>query len=413
VWEISLATVTVANAAGNISAGNVSNTTNYIGPAGGGQRVAIDGAAGTISIFNAIGEPVAQFSGEGDLAVSSLSVNTDDVTIDGESLTERLDSTGKARIQYGELPTGTYNYAANTEGTVLELEVPGETGRSFDITGMVHGSSSSVGDTVQVRIRDGGAAQPTASSTLILAHDQDVGIAGNGVTFNVFKRNQALTTGRHRLLITVKALTGTFTFDNAWLDVLDSGLLAVNNGVSRVTGSTPPTNPPQNYVTNYNATWSGSYNAAGNYGTFSGATKVYQGDNNEGGTNRKGMIGFNWSQIQTDLTGATITSCKITLYSQHWWYNAGGTAVLGTHNVTNASAPSTFSGTTNRVQYAGFPKYVTRTIELGTTIGTEFKNGTAKGIVTGPGPTSATTYYGYFSGPGATSPPVLTISYTK
>lgn len=413
VFEVSLGIVTVNTGVGNIAANKLTIDTNYVGPAGGGARVAIDGAAGTLSIYNASGELVAQMSGDGDLAVNSLSVNSDDVTIDGESLAERLDGTGKGRKAYGEIPTGSYSYAANTEGTVLELEVAGETGRSFDLTGMVHGSSNSVGDTVQVRIRDGGASQPTTSSTLLLAHDQDVGIAGNGVTLNVFKRNQALATGRHRLLITVKALNGTFTFDNAWLDVLDSGLVAVNNGVNRTSGATPPPNPPQTYTTNYFATWSGSYTPAGNYGTFGGSTRAYQGDANEGSGNRKSMIGFNYSQIASDLSGATILSCKITLYYQHWWYNNGGTAVIGTHNAAVSSAPSTFSGTTNRVQSASWPIGQSRSVELGTTIGNEFKAATAKGIVLGPGPSSSTTYYGYASGYGATNPPYLTIQYQK
>lgn len=179
--------------------------------------------------------------------------------------------------------------------------------------------------------------------------------------------------------------------------------------------TTPPPNPipipPATKTTKvYKATWSQSYNANGTQTSGSDATHCYQGDDHKGDGNRKSMIGFNYSQIESDLSGKTIISCTLFLHYEHWYWNSGGTAVIGYHASTTSS-PTSFSGNTNRVQSSGWPNPGSRTVSLGTAIGKLFQSGGAKGITLGPGPSSLQTYYGYASGFGHSSPPVLTIVY--
>jgi hypothetical protein len=127
--------------------------------------------------------------------------------------------------------------------------------------------------------------------------------------------------------------------------------------------------------------------------------------------NQRSLIGFDATAVQSDLSGAEVLACFVTLYANHWYYNAGGTAIIGTHGHTNR--PGSFSATTNRIQSASWPKPGLRTVDLGTTIGGEFKAGTTKGVALGPGPSNSVSYYGRFDGCGDSHVPYLTITYRK
>lgn len=191
---------------------------------------------------------------------------------------------------------------------------------------------------------------------------------------------------------------------------------------------TPPTAPPPpppapkpppptqtytyvEYTKTYYATWSRTYEGSGAT-TWDDSAYCYQGyfDGNRGLT--RSLVGFNYNAIKADLAGATIKSCKFTARNEHWYYNAGGTAYLGTH--TYASKPSTWSGGSvaeNRL-HTSWGLGATKTVELGVTIGNEFKAGTTKGVAFGP-PPYGLSYYGYFRGATQSGKPYLTITYVK
>lgn len=162
----------------------------------------------------------------------------------------------------------------------------------------------------------------------------------------------------------------------------------------------------------YKCKWSQSYLQNLHQTNGGSSTFAYQG--NVGGSigNRFSMLGFDWAQIQTDLSGKIIVSCSLTLYFQHWWNNSG-TALIGTTNSTATSAPTLYpSGTITggRVNIANWPRLGLKTINLGITIGQEFQGGLTTGLILGsPGVNTNKLYYGYASGFGATHPPVLTI----
>lgn len=176
----------------------------------------------------------------------------------------------------------------------------------------------------------------------------------------------------------------------------------------------PPPTQTYTYVTytkTYYATWSRSYDGDGGT-TWDDSAYCYQGyyDGNRGLT--RSLVGFNYNAIKADLVGATIKSCKFTARNEHWYYNAGGTAYLGTH--TYSSKPSTWSTGSvaeNRL-HTSWGLGATKTVELGVTIGNEFKAGTTKGVAFGP-PPYGLSYYGYFRGATQSGKPYLTITYVK
>jgi hypothetical protein len=183
--------------------------------------------------------------------------------------------------------------------------------------------------------------------------------------------------------------------------------MSTNNGGGAGSGS------PQTYTKTYTATWTGSYQSDNSRKNSNG--DMYQGYYSSTNGNQKSVIGFNNTQIQSDLAGATISSIKLTLKNKHWYYNSGGTVVVGYHNNTSSSAPTTYPGGTESVNtFSGWAKGATKTVTLSNSIGNALRDDTAEGIIIGPGDSSSKTYYGYFAGYNdSANRPKLTITYTK
>ncbi len=318
---------------------------------------------------------------------------------------------------YGVWSSNVTTGGVNVEKGIMELSFVADATRMYRVMCQGQLLSTVASENYTFFIRDGGTSSPTTSSTLI-------GFAEfTSQAANVYWRNGlavyvgGFTAGQHRLLMSFRGALGGASLQTgnvpAKLWVEDIGPLVSNTAVVN-TGSGGGS-APQMYQTTYNATWSGSYNGSGVKSTFGGSDRAYQGNIGDGNGNRTSLIGFDYAQIVSDLAGATINNSWCVLYAQHWYYNAGGTAVIGTHNQAVSSAPASFgSNSTNLVTSSGWPKPGQRTVGLGTTIGNAFKNGTAKGLALGPGQGGdPLTYYGYFSGFGAVNPPQLIINYTK
>lgn len=170
---------------------------------------------------------------------------------------------------------------------------------------------------------------------------------------------------------------------------------------------TPPP-PTQTYTAtkSFAATWGASYRQDG--GKRTDKTDLYQGYVDSFNGNQKSLCGFGVTGIPA---GATCVSATVTLYANHWYNNSGGTAVIGTHNKSAEPGSWSSSGTNdNRVRYAWNTKTGSRTISLGTTIGNEFLNGSTKGLMFGPGPSTSASYYGYFEDSGSLRP-TITLKY--
>lgn len=126
-------------------------------------------------------------------------------------------------------------------------------------------------------------------------------------------------------------------------------------------------------------------------------TQMYQGYYSSTWGNNKSIIMFDSAAIAAALAGKTITGVSVKFKTQFSYYNAGMTCVIGTHNTSGTTRPTSWpSGTkSNRVTKKPCAAGSTYTVSLGTTIGNEFKAGTAKGIIFGPGPSTSKDYYGY------------------
>lgn len=169
--------------------------------------------------------------------------------------------------------------------------------------------------------------------------------------------------------------------------------------------------PVTTYTKTYTATFGGGYRA-NNAPTTASDSFIWQGYGDSFNGNQKGLVGFPYTTIQSDLTGATVQACSFRFKVGHTWFNSGSQARLGTHTYTsepgtynpaNVSAGLVTSGTAKQ---GG-----TYNVPLGTTIGNAFKNGTARGIALGPWTSNANV--GYMNIYNSSSLLQLIITYRK
>jgi hypothetical protein len=166
----------------------------------------------------------------------------------------------------------------------------------------------------------------------------------------------------------------------------------------------------QKYEKTWTATWTQSYRSTNEKRTDYRGSSLMQGDSGEDPWNiQRSLCGF--GDIRTELAGSKINSVQLYLKSKHWWYYAGGTAVIGYHN--HASEPTTFS---HSKYGAKSQKFDSRDhaiwVEMPIALGEGIRDGVYKGISLYADSTSKN-YYGEFHGAGTSYPPKLKISYTK
>lgn len=380
------------------------------------------------------GNTVASIDQDGNATFQSVNITGDLVVGGGNLYDDLLPLSAKGYVAAAYTRVQSASTVGTTELGLFELDTVLEDQRNYMLsTGTMILKGTVLNDVFAAHIRQAYATSPTITSNIAM-------IAATPVnTINSDRQNLEMnfpftcdststidnttnfSPGDCRWLLSIQQLsgtgtgqisTGTSSYNPYGLFLIDQGPLVQNTLVPNTGGG--GTSPVTQKTKTYNCTWSGSYLADNSYTVGGSATRAYQGDDNAGDGNRKSMLGFPFSTIVADMAGSTVQSCKLTIYYQHWWATAGGTAIVGTHNVSNTSHPTTFSGTTNRVQKTGVPNPGSVTIDLGVTIGQNFRDGTAKGIVLGPGPSSSTTYYGYATGfGGSPNPPTLQITFTN
>lgn len=255
-----------------------------------------------------------------------------------------------------------------------------------------------------------GVSSTTTSSVSLSwsASTDNVGV----VAYDVYVNNTYwLTVTGTTATATGLAASTTYSFAVQARDAAGNRSLSASVNGTTSSPSAPPAG--STYTLSYAAQWSRTYNYNGHseYDSWFGST-CYQGQ--YGGGNLRSLIGFNWAQIQSDMSGATgFSGASIKLTYNHWYWNKGGTAIIGTHS--NGSAPSSFVNTnTNRWQSGGWTAGLTRTVQMGSGVCQEFGNGTSTGIAIGPGLSSDLNYYGsaYGAGSGVYTP-ILTLTFVK
>lgn len=221
-------------------------------------------------------------------------------------------------------------------------------------------------------------------------------------------------TGSGTFGVTSRGAAGRFTVIDVG-PVLDDFLPSITD--TRTSGSgggdSDTGGGQRSYTKTYNATWSQSYLGGGGQRP-DGTNYLYQGYTSyypAGGTQRS-QIGFNDSQIRSDLSGAEIQSVEVYVFYEHWWSGAGGNARIGTHS--NSNKPGSWSGA-NTAYYSdstNWPRGSGRWVRLNNAEGDRFKSGNARGITLNAINTS-NTYYGYARGVGQSNAPKLRIKYRK
>lgn len=365
---------------------------------------------------------------------------TNDITIAGENLIADIVNPRSK----GVVAIGVYDGdpvvggGQNVDRGFLEISFIAEESRTYMIYGVTEfESASGTNERMAMRLYDFGDAQPTLPPSGIDRLQQSisslVGSAGVNSAAQIVYAG-TFTPGLHRVLwtfagqlgnCTVNALTGVSVPSVSLLWVEDVGIplsdtVIVNDGGVDALGTTAtpdkpaPPKPKVEYTKTYNCTWSGTYRSNGDYSSSHGATMV-QGDSGADSwlNDARSLCGFDSAAIRRDLADATIKYCYITLYANHWYWNDGGTARIGTHNYS--SRPSSWTGSRvdeQRVSSSDWPKPGKRKVSLGTGIGNEFKSGVSKGIALGP-TSGSKTQYGRFNGDNQSNQPVLTIVYVK
>jgi hypothetical protein len=381
-------------------------------PSGGGDYLTLNGADGTA---------VANISSDGDASFRNVYAN-EALFIAGQDILTSIEALPWGVLAWGPVNAG--NVATSTEIGLHELAFDAVEGRCYKFTVhpfLVAGNTDNM--TVGIRMRDGGESVPTVSSSIVGYKYMKFAGTAQFTTLDWSRVMRCgvgmeLEPGRHRFLTCLYSSGGTSTvYDGGsanyvYVSLEDVGTNPADTGYANDGGGTS-TDPTQSYTKTYYSTWTRSYQGDGSSRISNG--DIYQGYYSSTNGNQRSLIGFDYSTIQSDLAGATITSVSLTMDNTHFYNNSGGTAVIGTHDYT--SSPSTWSGSrvvesiTNFSWAKGAKKAVALSVS---NFGNTLKSGDATGIALGPGDSTSLTYYGYFVGQnGGTNRPSLTIKYTK
>ena len=401
-----------------------------------GWRIARDGSAEFRNVT--IGGAAYTIDDQGNASFETLDVNTS-ITLAGDDLATRLDALPKGIIAYGDSKSWTVDSAAITTTQTGMVEFawgPALNARYYRITWDVMVAGSVLNDVFNLDVRyttDG--TTPTTSSGILDGLYDNIRVGTTAAT-GIRVRMSTVYSGvadydKIRMLLTFDRVSGSGsltligTDDNCAVIVAveDLGLqaLAVAGGAisqkSKASG-TPDPAPVSTYTTTYNATWSRSW--TGSDGTYATNGTLAQGYNTPypSNGNMKSWIGFDYSQIQTDLTGATVKKVEVYLYFWHWYSASGGTAVIGFHTSTATSAPAYDGSKDNQAEklVSGWGRNVGKWVDIttdGAFTADGWRTGAHRGICIGAGPTTSTTYYGKAYGNTEPNEPKIRITYEK
>jgi hypothetical protein len=379
-----------------------------------GWRIARDGTATFYNVT--IGSTAFNIDENGNAVFSN--VTADSIILDGEDLQSVLDSKSRGLIALTTL-SGTSNAYNGTAIKFASIVVP-----NFDPTRMYAAGLSGIHfdrqadstiDRVNVDCYMAWDADATTANTNLFGH-QENNYGATGYDQNIslrhpFKDTTPSGTDLHLSFYfscdtsNASGLRVQST-DNGRVYVEDLGPVLDYGSYDMGTG----TAPVQTYTKTYSASWSGSYQADGDNRNIS---ECYQGYYSLTNGNQYSLIGFPYATIQSDLSGATITKVEVYLNNNHFYNNSGGTAVIGTHTYSSEPGNASLSSVDEDITRSSFTYGQAKWVTVSNSIGTALKNNTAKGIALGPGPTTSTTYYGYFAGNGQSGEPQLRITYQK
>ncbi len=351
----------------------------------------------------------------------------DTFNLGGVNIGEELSQQGTGCVGWGDHTVDSPQVVGETG--YFEIAFPLKAGRLYEFrTSTVRCQSTVAGDFIDLRLRlttDG--STPTPSSPLV--HGAFGILAGRPGFINRVHKQGSADVDKARLLLTLQRGSGTgnvfidasaSTGKRAQLYVVDLGskaprdLAVVNNSTATTTSTA--TNTVRTTKT-YPAVWSNTFKQSGAQRTDKdGNLTMYQGYYDSFAGDQRSLFGFDSTLIMSDTSGATIVACTVTFKVQHEGSSTGLDCILSSHNYT--SKPSTWDGANvirDRARLLNVREGTSGKIDLGTTIGGEFKSGATRGL--GFGPSGNSSYvpeeYGYLFGAGTSSRPVLAITYDK
>lgn len=368
--------------------------------------LAVSGFGSALAFVDSTGRQVAQIDESGNADIAGLNVDTDPLFM-GTSFTRWLDSASNSGATNPYLNGQTTGGFAN--GTITG--VTAETGLSevpvfVDATRwymLGYEASYLVTDPgceARFRIRDGGTGTPTLGSPLIMyTQHSDTRLAGYATRAQKFGFWQPVTTGTHRLLLSVEGVNaGAVNIDvvnaNSAIYCIDMGPRGpglVTGQVNRGAGGTPP--PVQNNYTERAPSGHWTYQGGGTLRTDT--TDVVQGWD-PSGTNGDGHGGWNFTI--PNISG-TVTRVDFYLYNNWSYYNSGGQALLRLVSSSNTSSPTVLQTTWN--PGVTYPKPGPVTVTLPSSWFGSFNGRTSIGLYLGPAGNSNETFYIRADGPSA------------
>ncbi|MEU5181161.1 hypothetical protein AB0G49_14025 [Streptomyces longwoodensis] len=356
--------------------------------------------------LSAGGVPVATIDQLGNAGFGDLSV-AGTLSVGGDSITSLM-ATGPRGIIALSQQFNTSVTASTTDYGYVELAFEADVTRTYRIVLDVYANSSVGGGEVVLSFKDGGASAPIINSPQIQSAIFPAPAAGlRRVRMELVRTGAQFGAGLHRLLTTFHASTGNVTLSSGggWPGLFyieDIGPSLTDTGVFNTGGGTAAP-AKKTYTKTYGAIWSGSYANRGAYNSYYGNQMMCGYYSSANGV-QASLVGFN-AQLATDLSGATINKAEVYLYFDHWYSNAGGTAVIKAHKHT--SRPSTFS-CDPEAKSISWKRNEGKWVDI-TSV---FDSTTWRGIAIDPNSTSST-YYGSARGVGQTYPPQLRVTYTK
>lgn len=380
-----------------------------------GWQIKRDGTATFNNIV--IGGSNYNIDSDGNATFETVTANTD-IIVGGESLSEILNDRAKGLIKVVQLQNASATYDGTNERLIGRVVLPSyDAAREYlcGFTLRIDSNNPGTGHTFfDVKARYAWDADTTASSSLLFSvqlggrstSDTDSGYS----TYFPFHFDTAggtdLRIGLYLNATNANARMDTTAYNRVWL--ADNGaFLDYDTYDSSGGGGSPVTQ----YTKTYSANGSASYQ--GDDDIRSGIGECYQGQYSSTNGNQYSVILFPYSTIASDLSGATIKKVEVYLNNNHWYNNSGGTAVIGYHNSATTPSSFTYPSSTDNITQSSFTYGQAKWVTVDNSIGTAFKNGTAKGILLGKGPSTSKTYYGYFAGNGQSGEPQLRITYTK
>jgi hypothetical protein len=174
----------------------------------------------------------------------------------------------------------------------------------------------------------------------------------------------------------------------------------------------PKPRTPVRHVATYPATWSRTYISGGAV-RWDDSKYCYQGAYPGYGGNQRSLVGFNYSSLESVLSGASRVSIKLTFYVSHSYWNAGATICVGAHKYTSKPGTWADGSVFQNMQRIYCSPGKSHSITLNSTFIKYLTSGYYKGIAFGPAPSSALTYYAFMNGAGQSSKPTLIVTYYK